>query len=339
MRAVVVHGAGDLRVESRPDPEPGPGQVLLDVEWGGICGSDIAYFTRGASGTARIVEPLVLGHEVAGRVASLGPGVAGPPPGTAVTVHPARPVGDPTLPERLAGRTNLHAQVRYLGSAAMQPHTDGGFSQRCVVLASQLRVLPEAVDTRSGALAEPLGVAMHAVRRAGDVRGADVLVNGAGPIGSLVVAAARRAGAGRIVAADVNPTALGVAGAMGADEVVDVRAEPLPDDCALVFEASGAPAALGAVLRATPRGGRLVQVGNLPGVPAEAVLGDLVTREITWVGSYRFVDEITEAIEALAGGLDVTPLMTHEFGIDAAAEALRVAADPASGSSKVMLRL
>jgi L-idonate 5-dehydrogenase len=196
------------------------------------------------------------------------------------------------------------------------------------------------VDTRSGALAEPLGVAMHAVNRAGGVAGRDLLVNGAGPIGALVVAAAKFFGARSVVVADVSDAALAVARAMGADEVRNVgTGDPLPGDVELVFEASGAPAALGSVLHAVARGGTLIQVGNLPGTPAPAALGDLVTREVTWLGSYRFVDEITDALRAMADGLDVTPLITHTFALVDAEQAIRTAADPASGSSKVMLEL
>ena len=126
MRAVVVHGAGDVRVEERPEPVAGPGEVVLDLEWGGLCGSDLSYWRHGASGTSVVREPLVLGHEVAGRVRALGPGVGGVEVGQPVTVHPATLVGDGTMPERLAGRTNLYPEVRYLGSAAFLPHTDGG---------------------------------------------------------------------------------------------------------------------------------------------------------------------------------------------------------------------
>ena len=104
-----------------------------------------------------------------------------------------------------------------------------------------------------------------------------------------------------------------------------------------MFEASGAPAALGSALRATARGGTLVQVGNLPGTAVPAVLGDLVTREITWIGSYRFIDEITDAVQAMHEGLDLSPLITHTFKIDQAVEAIAVAGDRSSGSSKVML--
>ncbi|MFE9722527.1 L-idonate 5-dehydrogenase [Streptomyces sp. NPDC005794] len=340
MRAVVVHGPGDLRVDERTRPEPGVGEVLLAMEWGGICGSDIAYWRKGASGTAALAHPLVLGHEVAGRIAALGPGVTGLGEGTPVTVHPAQLVGDGVLPERIAGRTNLYPHVRYFGSAAFTPHTDGGFSEYRTVRAEQIRPLPAGVGTEQGALAEPLAVALHAVGRVPDLRGRTVLVNGAGPIGSLVVAAARHRGAGTVIASDLSAPALAVARAMGADETRDLaRGDVLPQDMDVVFEASGAPAALGPVLRATARGGTLVQVGNLPGAAAPAVLGDLVTREITWIGSYRFVEEMDDALLALQEGLDLTPLITHRFPLGRAAEALAVAADPAAGSSKVMLRL
>lgn len=340
MKAVVVHGAKDLRVDELPDPVPGDGEVLVAMEWGGICGSDVAYWRHGASGTAVLEHPLVLGHEMAGRVAGTGAGVTGIDLGTPVTVHPATPVGNEPLPEPIAGRTNLYPRVRYCGSAAFTPHTDGGFSELKVVRADQIRALPDGVGTDRGALAEPLAVAMHAVGRVGGLTGRDVLVNGAGPIGALVVAAAKYAGARTVVAADMAAAPLAIARAMGADSVVDLSAgEELPADIEIVFEASGAAAALGAVLRATARGGTVVQVGNLPGAPVPANLGDLVTREITWIGSYRFVDEITDAVGAMHDGLDVSPLITHRYPIDRAGEAMDVAADRDSGSSKVLIRL
>ncbi|TCC56991.1 L-idonate 5-dehydrogenase [Kribbella pittospori] len=336
MRAVVVHGPGDVRVEERPDPSPGPGDVLVAMEWGGVCGSDISYALHGASGTAVLRHPLVLGHEVAGRVAVLGEGVTSYAVGDAVTVHPATPSDEP-LPARLMGRTNLHREVRYLGSAAFDPHVDGGFSTYKVFRASQLRALPSGVSTQLGALAEPLAVALHAVGRLGPLDDREVLVNGAGSIGCLVVAAAKARGAGRVVAADVNAAALDQARSLGADDVVDLGADQtLPSDVELVVEASGVPAALGAVLHATSRGGTVVQVGNLPIVPTPAVLADLVTREITWTGSYRFVDEITEAVELLAKGIDLSPLIAGTVDLDDAPAAI-----PAAGSTpgKVLLRL
>ncbi|MDR2380086.1 MAG: L-idonate 5-dehydrogenase [Bifidobacteriaceae bacterium] len=352
MKAVVVHGQGDLRIEERPRPTPGPGEVLLAVEWGGICGSDVAYWRHGASGTAKLRAPLVLGHEFAGRLAALGPGsqeaalaagIGQIEPGLPVAVYPAAPIGDATLPARIAGRSNLHPQVRYYGSAAVFPHTDGGFIEYMSVPAGQLLPLPDAVDTRHGALAEPLGVAIHAVNRAlaafGPLSAGPVLVNGAGPIGAMVVAVAKRLGARHVTACDVAAAPLRIARALGADSVVNTAEAPLPEGCPLVFEASGAPAALAGVLRATAPGGVLVQVGNLPAEPVKAALGALITREITWVGSFRFVGEMSDALALLADGLDIDAVMTHSFSLDQAGSAMAVAADRTTGSSKVMLQL
>ena len=337
MKAVVVHGAGDIRVDELPDPIPAPDEVIVAMEWGGICGSDLAYWREGRSGTAVLKHPMVLGHEVAGRVSSLGHAVTGLRVGQPVTFQPAQLVGDGQMPARLAGRSNLYPSVRYFGSAAFDPHTDGGFSQLRAVRAEQVRPLPDGVSTRQGAVAEPLAVAMHAVSRVGSVVDRPALVNGCGPIGSLVVAALKFAGAATVVAADVAPRALAVAAAMGADVTVDLTRAALPEDVDLVFEASGAAAALGGVLHATARGGTIVQVGNLPGAPVTAVLGDLVTREITWIGSYRFAGEIDQAISALGSGLVVDPLITHEFAMDQVERAMEAAAS--SDSSKVLLRL
>ena len=155
-----------------------------------------------------------------------------------------------------------------------------------------------------------------------------------------VVAAAKHAGAGEVWAADLSAPALAVAAGMGADRVVDRSAgEELPQDVDVAFDASGAPRALGDVFLAVVRGGRFVQVGNLPAGEAPVALGQLVTREIEYVGSYRFVDEVTDAVQAMADGLDVEPLITHTFGIDEAQRAFETAGDRTRGSSKVLIEL
>lgn len=346
MKAVVVHEMADLRVDEVPDPVCGPDQVLVGMEWGGICGSDISYWRHGASGTAVLAEPLILGHEVAGRVAAIGGDAAaalgqrGIEVGTPVTLHPATLVGDHRVAAELADRTNLWPEVRYFGSAAFRPHEPGAFSSLRAVRPDQLRVLPAGVSTKDAALAEPFGVALHAVARAGDVAGRTVLVNGAGPIGALAVAAAKAAGAAWVAAADLSAAALDIAVRMGADAIVNPAAGgELPSDVEVAIEASGAPRALGGVIAATRRGGVLVQVGNLPAGEVSAALGNLVTREIDYRGSYRFVDEISDALDLMAGGVDVTPLMTHEVPIDDAVRGFELAADRTTGSSKVMIQL
>jgi L-idonate 5-dehydrogenase len=292
------------------------------------------------SGTAILSEPLVLGHEVAGHVAEIGSEITGVEVGSKVAIYPATPVGEFEVADEIAHRTNLWPQVRYFGSAAFRPHEPGGFSRYRAVRPDQLRVLPDGVSTKEGAIAEPFGVALHGLNRAGDVTTRTVLVNGCGPIGVLTVAAAKAKGAARVYAADLSEAALEIAHAMGADDLVHVaEGEALPTDVEVAIEASGVARVLGSVIAAVRRGGTLVQVGNLPLGEVSAALGNIVTREIDYRGSYRFVDEISEAIELMDGAVDVSPLMTHEFAIDDALSAFQTAADRSTGSSKVMLRL
>ncbi len=259
--------------------------------------------------------------------------------GVPVTIHPATLVGEYDVPEAIAERTNLWPEVRYFGSAAFRPHEQGGFSQFRAVRPDQLRSLPEGLSTKEAAIAEPFGVALHAVARAGDVSGRDVLVNGCGPIGVLAVAAAKATGARRVIAADLSDAALGIAVQMGADETVNPVRHDLPQDVPVAIEASGAPRALGAVIAAVRRGGVVVQVGNLPADEVSVALGNIVTREIDYRGSYRFIDEISQALGLMAGGVDVSPVMTHEVTIDDALRGFELAADRSTGSSKVMIRL
>lgn len=335
MKAVVVHAKDDLRLDDHEVPECSPGSVLVDIEFGGICGSDLHYLSHGASGLSILHHPMVLGHEVAGRIRAVGLGVTSLSVGQGVTIHPATPCG--TCQACLAGNGNLCPTTAYYGSAAHDPHTDGAFAAVKEVPAGQIRVIPDGVSTRHAAVAEPLGVAIHAVNRAGGIAGKRVLVNGAGPIGALVVAAARHAGAAHITASDVSGKSLAVAAAMGADQLVNVADGGTLPEIDVAFEASGAPAAIGGVLAAVRRGGVVVQVGNLPAGPINVALASLVFREIDYRGTFRFVDEISTALEYLAEGLDVEPLLTHTFPVDEAAEAFRIAADRSTGSSKVLL--
>ncbi|GAA4521456.1 L-idonate 5-dehydrogenase [Brachybacterium paraconglomeratum] len=335
MRALEIHGIDDLRVVDRPATDPSPGQVQIAVEWGGICGSDIAYWRRGISGTAVMSHPFVLGHEVSGRVLRLGEGVLSLTEGQPVTVHPAHTTGP--LPERLGGRANLHPQLTYLGSAAQDPHTDGGFAQVITVGAEQVVPLPEGLDTRRAVLAEPLGVAMHAVRRAGDVGGAHVLVAGCGPVGLLVIVAARAAGAAHITAVDLAAPARERALAVGADEALD-SAEGMPDTVTVAFEASGAPASLDAIFRSITRASVVVQVGNLPPTQVSVTLGPVVSKEIDYRGTYRFVSEIEEAVALLAKDDLAEHVISHVMDIEEAAAAFTTqVSDPTS--SKVVLRI
>ncbi|GAA3982834.1 L-idonate 5-dehydrogenase [Streptomyces sp. NBC_01352] len=341
MRAVVAHGAGDLRLEERPVPQPGPGEVAVDIRYGGICGSDLHYWRHGAVGDFRLREPLVLGHEIVGRVRAAGPGTPAPPPGTPVAVHPLASCG--ACRQCAAGRRNTCLDTGYLGSAARDPHVQGGFADVLVVPAERVLPLPAGLDLRLAALAEPAAVAWHAVRRAGDIRGKRVLVTGAGPIGCLVVAALRAAGAGEITVTDVHEAPLAVAKQVGADSTVRIGG-PAPEKDALeelaadiAIESSGNPAGLRTCVYGVDRGGLVVGLGLLPPGDTPVAANAVITRELRLVGSFRFDTELAEVLRALADGrLPVDPVVTSVLPVTRTGEAFELAADPAR-SCKVLL--
>ncbi|MEU8793329.1 L-idonate 5-dehydrogenase [Streptomyces sp. NPDC048643] len=337
MRACVIHGRGDLRVAELPVPEPGPGQALVAVRYGGVCGSDLHYWRHGGVGDFRLREPMVPGHEIVGTVLSYGDGASGPLPGAAVAVHPATPCG--RCPECADGRANVCRDTRYLGSAARTPHVQGGFAARVVVPAAQLRVLPEGLGLRRAALAEPLSVALHAVRRAGGVRDRHVLVTGAGPIGCLVVAAAKAAGAARVTVTDVVPRALEYAVAAGADAVVRADAPGgagWPAEVDVAVEASGVAAGLDSCLRLVRRGGVVVQLGMLPPGSGPFAGNLVVSREIELRGAFRFDTEFDEAPAVLAAGSVFDDLVSAVVPVEEAEAAFALAADRGR-SCKVLL--
>lgn len=204
--------------------------------------------------------------------------------------------------------------------------------------AAQLRVLPSGMPPSRAVLAEPLAVALHGLARAGGVRGARVLVSGAGPIGLLAVGAARAGGAEQVWAADLLPHPLQLAKRAGADSTVLVGSGELPvQHFDLAVEASGSPAAFGGVLNAVRRGGTVAALGTLPGGPLQATLAALVSKEIELRGSFRFHTELDDALRLLASTERFDEVVTHSFPVADAAEAMRVAADPAV-SGKVLLR-
>ncbi|QSE80182.1 L-idonate 5-dehydrogenase [Rhodococcus koreensis] len=337
-QAVVAHGANDLRVEDVPIAAPKPDEAVIRIAYGGICGSDLHYWQHGTAGESILRAPMRLGHEASGTVLIGAADGSGPRPGAPVTIHPATPGGDSaTYP---ADRPNISPGCTYLGSAAHFPHADGLFVSHVAVPTRMLRVLPEGLDLRLASLAEPASVAWHAVARAGEVKDRSVLVIGAGPIGALVVAVLKRAGAGKITAVDMHEYPLQIARDVGAD--VTLTATDAGAVAAVgadvTIECSGNHRGLSSAIHGTARGGRVVMVGLLPSGDQPVPVSIAITRELDLIGSFRFNDEIDEVVAALAdGSLAVDPIITAEYDVADALTAFASAKD-ASSSSKVLLR-
>jgi L-idonate 5-dehydrogenase len=284
---------------------------------------------------------MVLGHEVAGVIEAVGSEVRGFRAGERVAISPSRPCGLCRYCQQ--GLQNHCLDMRYYGSAMRMPHVQGAFRQQIVVDTAQAYRLADGVSDAEGSMAEPLSVALHAVRRAGPLLGKRVLVTGCGPIGAMLVVAARRAGATQIVATDVAAAPLRGARRIGADETINVAEEPraLERFAAdkghfdVLLEASGNERALrGAFDVLRPRG-VIVQVG-LGGEMALPV-NTVVTKEFDLRGAFRFHEEFETAVDLLNQGLvDLEPLISATLPYRDAARAFALAADR-SQAMKVVL--
>ncbi|HSW16435.1 MAG TPA: L-idonate 5-dehydrogenase [Ramlibacter sp.] len=341
MDALVIHAARDLRVEDVPTPEVLPQQLRVRVRFGGICGSDLHYFQDGGFGAIRVKEPMVLGHEVAGMIEEMGSAVAGFAVGDRIAISPSLPCGICRYCQQ--GLQNHCLDMRYFGSAMRTPHVQGAFRREIVVEQGQAFKLADTVSDEEGSMAEPLAVALHAVGRAGPLVGKNVLVTGCGPIGALAVVAARHAGASNIVVTDMGDFALRSALKVGADQALNVAAQPDAlrafsagkGQFDVLFEASGNERALRGAFDALRPRGIIVQIGI--GGEMTLPINAIVAKEFDLRGTFRFHEEFAIAVDLLNKGLiDVKPLISASVPYRDAGRAFALAADR-SKAMKVLL--
>lgn len=321
MRASVLRAPGDIVLEERAVPSPGPGEVLVRVGAVGVCGSDVHYYEHGRIGSAVVERPLVLGHEASGVVEAVGVGVHDRAPGQRVSLEPGVPCR--ACAQCLAGHYNLCSSMRFFAT----PPIDGAFQEFVVVPAGFAHPIPDDLSDEAAALLEPLSVGVHACRLGRVGAGSRVLVTGAGPIGLVTAQVARACGATRVWVSDVNPHRLAAAAAVGAT-ALDVAGRDLADhdvEPDVLVECSGHPGATVAALRLLAPGGRAVLVGlgadELP-LPLDVVQ----RREITLTGAFRYANTWPTAIALVSAGLvDLDRLVTARFGLDQVEDALTVA--------------
>jgi L-idonate 5-dehydrogenase len=333
-----IHAKEDLRIEPADDPDIGPGQVLIRLGAGGICGSDLHYYFEGRNGSFVIREPLIPGHEASGVVAKVGAGVTRVKPGDKIAVSPSHACGNCDYCRE--GREHLCRNMRFLGSASLYPHVQGMFCEYFVM--GERQCYPVAGDISLGelAFAEPLAVALHAVNRGPSLMGKSVLITGAGTIGCLTVIAARLAGARQITVSDVLENPLSTATAVGADRTIradrdaDALATPQFD---VAYEVSGSFAALKACVAAVKRGGTVVQVGTLPHEPLPFVVNEIMGKELDLKGAFRWGIEFDWAVDYLSSRrVDVRPLLSGQFPLQDAVKAFELAKDK-TRSTKVQV--
>lgn len=325
MKAAVFQGIKDIRVEEVDDPQAGPEDVVVAVSVCGICGSDLHTYEHGSF----VAPGQVMGHEFAGEVVEAGDQVTGLQVGDRVTASPLVPCGD--CPRCLEGRYNLCASAWTTGLAYGRP---GAFAERIHIPRSvpgqNVFKLADGMTDEEGATVEPLAVAVHAVRLAGDVAGQTALVLGLGTIGQQVVQVLRASGVRRVVGIDLSELRLRAAATLGADAVDGAAGIEEAIDAALgegeeidvVFECSGVPKLANAALDTIKAGGTIVVLA-LYDDPVTFNPTALVQKEIRLQGSIAYTsDDFGEAVELLAGGrAKADPLITHRHRLDDVMEA------------------
>jgi len=301
MKALRLHGAGDLRLHDEPAPEPGDGELLVRVTAVGLCGSDRHWLLEGSIGDAQLARPLVLGHEFVGVVES------GPRTGERVALDPAVPCDRCDVCR--AGLAHLCPDLRFAGHGS----TDGALRTLMAWPAHLAHRLPDSLSDAEGALLEPLGVAVHALDLGHVERGTTAGVFGCGPIGLLLIQALQAAGARVIVATDPLSHRLAAASALGAE----VGGGPPRPGVDVAFEAAGEDASLADAIDAVRPGGRVVLVGIPYGDRTSFVASPARRKGLTLLICRRMKPtDLPRAIGLVeAAHLELAPLVTERHAL------------------------
>ncbi len=341
MKALILKQYDNLVYEDVPEPQVGPGDVLIQVKACGICGSDV----HGMDGsTGRRLPPIVMGHEASGIIARLGKNVENWKTGDRVTFDSTVSCGDCHFCRK--GKTNLCDNRKVLGVSCEEYRCDGAFAEYVAVPARILYRLPEAISFEQATFTEPLSVATHAVNRTPKSPNSTAVVVGSGMVGLLVVQALRAAGCGKIIAVDIDQSRLDLACKLGADmglraDQSDVRKEVMQKtdnlgaDIALeVVGLNETVKTAEAVLR---KGGALTLVGNFSPT-VDWPLQSVVTREISVYGSYISCGEYPACLEMMASGaINVGALISATAPLGEGAAWFKRLYDKEPGLMKVIL--
>lgn len=332
MRASVLVARGQVQLEERPVPIPAADEVLIKVASVGVCGSDVHYYREGRIGDFVVNAPLVLGHEVSGRIVAVGAQVPDSRVGERVAIEPQRPCR--VCAQCTAGRYNLCPFMEFYAT----PPIDGAFQEYVTIQAPFAHPVPDTVSDAAAALLEPLSVGIWASRKAEIVPGSRVLIAGAGPIGVITAQAAKAFGAAEVIVSDPVPERRAMAERFGATTTLN----PLTDSVANLgvdafIDCSGAAPAVKSGITAVRGAGTVVLVGmGADEVPLPIPV--IQTRELKVTGIFRYTDTWPVAAHlAATRQVDLESLITGWFDLDHTEDALN--ADQTRGSLKAMVRL
>lgn len=331
-KALVLTDKQTTTVENRAPRELLKGEVRVKLAAAGICGTDMHYYQDFANAGFILNNPIVLGHEASGTIAEVGEGVTELSVGDKVAVTPVMNCGE--CESCKSGSANTCSNKRFPGSATTVPHIDGFFRDYFEIEASCCRKLPASAPLDKIAFVEPAACALHGVERAGNMIGRRVLVTGAGPIGTLAAAMAKKNGAAQVVVTDLTSESLAIAEKMGADVTLNVMESSVEDfiksegEFDVAIEASGATPAYITCLNAVKKRGTVVQLSVLAEKQPQLPINLIMLKELTLKGAFQFNGEFERALSLIASGmLDVSPMLTRQFAFDQATDAFSIAKD------------
>jgi len=338
MRAAVLTGIRQVRLEERPEPEARPGWVVVRVESASICGTDSHQY----DGRVDTPFPRVPGHDFAGRVEAVGDGVDGSLVGTPVAVKPSLPCGE--CADCSAGRLADCCNKRLIGL-----WSDGCMAEKVAVPQVNLVPRPDGVEDWQACLLEPLAVGLNTVDRLQIMLGETVLILGQGPIGLALTRLCALSGAGRLIVTDAREAPFAVSRAYGATECLNVTETDVVPAVAgltggaggdIVIETSGFPASSAIVLDVVRKEGKVAHIGwanDLPPLPVIPIMAKTLT--VFGVGGNGGRGQYERSIELVRSGrIDLGPMVTHRFALDDIAAAFETAASKAEGAIKVVVR-
>ena len=338
MRAAVLTGIRQVRLEERPEPRARPGWVVVRVESASICGTDCHQY----DGRVDTPFPRVPGHDFAGRVEAVGDGVDGSLVGTPVAVKPSLPCGE--CADCRAGRLADCGHKRLIGL-----WSDGCMAEKVAVPRVNLVPRPDGVEDWQACLLEPLAVGLNTVDRLQIMLGETVLILGQGPIGLALTRLCSLSGAGRLIVTDAREAPFAVSRAYGATECLNVTETDVVPAVAgltggagadIVIETSGFPASSAIVLDVVRKEGKVAHIGwanDLPPLPVIPIMAKTLT--VFGVGGNGGRGQYERSIELVRSGrIDLGPMVTHRFTLDDIAAAFETAASKAEGAIKVVVR-
>ena len=342
MKVAVMTGVGRSAFEEREIPRPKAGEVLVKLEYIGICGSDLHYYATGGIGDCRVEPPFVLGHEAGGTVVEAGAGVTGLKAGDRVALEPGKTCGHCEFCR--TGRYNLCPDVVFFAT----PPVDGVFQEYVAHEAGLCFKLPDNVSTMEGALVEPLAVGMNSVVRSGIQVGDSAVVLGTGCIGLVTIMSLKAAGITDITAVDLYDIRLEKALEVGATRVInttdkDSVAEVLkyydgigPD---FVFETAGSRYTAEAAVYICKKGGVIMQVGNVVG-ETSLNLQKMCDKELTLMTNFRYRNVYPTCVEAIAAGrINVKDIVSKVYPLDDAMEAFEDCISKRQSMVKAVLKI